>query len=66
MNEPSNFLSGPLHGECLKEDLPYMPNIGGAQGLKSGTICMDAKQFGGEHFDLHNLFSLTEAVVTNL
>jgi len=66
MNEPSNFLSGPLNGKCADEDLPYMPGIGGTNGLKSGTVCMDAKHFAGDHFDLHNLYSLTESIATNL
>lgn len=64
MNEPSNFLSGPISGSCAPEDLPYMPAIGGNE-LKTKTLCMDAKHFAGSHFNLHSLFSLTEAIATN-
>lgn len=66
MNEPSNFLSGPLNGKCIEEELPYLPGVGGSYGLRSGTICMNAVQYLDTHFNLHNLYSLTEAIATNL
>ena len=66
MNEPSNFLSGPLGGKCFEEDLPYSPGLSGGNGLRSGTLCMDAKHYTDSHYNLHNLYSLTEAITTNL
>ncbi|XP_061715629.1 lysosomal alpha-glucosidase-like [Cydia pomonella] len=65
MNEPSNILSGPLHGSCAPEDLPYKPHTTGADGLRTKTICMDAQHYAGTHRDWHNLYSLTEAVATD-
>ncbi|XP_047993102.1 lysosomal alpha-glucosidase-like isoform X1 [Leguminivora glycinivorella] len=65
MNEPSNMLSGPLHGSCAPEDLPYKPHTSGADGLRSKTICMDAQHYAGTHRDWHNLYSLTEAIATD-
>ncbi|XP_063382197.1 lysosomal alpha-glucosidase-like [Cydia fagiglandana] len=65
MNEPSNMLSGPLHGSCAPEDLPYKPHTSGADGLRSKTICMEAQHYAGSHRDWHNLYSLTEAVATD-
>ncbi|GBP33029.1 Lysosomal alpha-glucosidase [Eumeta japonica] len=65
MNEPSNFLSGPMYGSCEPENFPYMPHVSGGEGLKSKTLCMDAIHYVGKHFDCHSLYSLTEAIATN-
>lgn len=65
MNEPSNFLSGSMYGECAPEELPYIPHTIGAEGLKTKTLCMDARHYAGEHFHWHNLYSLTETIATN-
>ncbi|CAH2091479.1 unnamed protein product [Euphydryas editha] len=64
MNEPSNFLSGSMYGTCADEKLPYKPKAIPAEGLKYKTLCMDAKHYAGSHYDLHNLYALTEAIVT--
>ncbi|CAH0398598.1 unnamed protein product [Chilo suppressalis] len=64
MNEPSNMLDGIKEGQCADERFPYMPHTGDAL-LRTHTICMDAKQYAGEHYDLHNLYGLYEAVATN-
>lgn len=67
MNEPSNFLSGSFTG-CPKSTLespPYLPNIdGGVINFK--TMCMSAKHYAGLHYDVHNLYGFTEAIVTSL
>ncbi|EEZ99945.2 lysosomal alpha-glucosidase [Tribolium castaneum] len=66
MNEPSNFLSGSFNG-CPKTSLdspPYLPSVdGGALNYK--TMCMSAKHYAGLHYNVHNLFGFTEAIVTS-
>lgn len=66
MNEPSNFLDGTKNG-CPKnkwEYPPFVPNVLGGK-LFDKTICMSAKHYLGSHYDLHNIYGLTEAVLTN-
>ncbi|XP_060535181.1 lysosomal alpha-glucosidase-like isoform X2 [Cylas formicarius] len=66
MNEPSNFLNGAVTG-CPKSTLespPYVPAVdGGALNYK--TMCMSAKHYAGLHYDVHNLFGYTEAIITH-
>ncbi|XP_068618673.1 uncharacterized protein [Battus philenor] len=64
MNEPSNFLSGSLYGQCAPEELPYTPRYVGEEGLKHKTLCMDAKHYFGSHYNIHNLHAVTEAIAT--
>ncbi|KAF5269885.1 hypothetical protein FQR65_LT05683 [Abscondita terminalis] len=66
MNEPSNFLSGSFDG-CPKsslEDPPYLPAVDGGH-LNYKTMCMTAKHFAGLHYNVHNLYGFTQAIVTN-
>ncbi|KAJ8950170.1 hypothetical protein NQ314_008023 [Rhamnusium bicolor] len=66
MNEPSNFLSGSFTG-CPKSSLespPYLPGIDGGV-INYKTMCMSAKHYAGLHYDVHNLFGFTEAIVTS-
>ncbi|KAL1517514.1 hypothetical protein ABEB36_001270 [Hypothenemus hampei] len=66
MNEPSNFYSGAIDG-CPKSDLenpPYVPNVLGGV-LNQNTICMTAKQYAGLHYDVHNLYGISEGIVTS-
>lgn len=66
MNEPSNFLSGSFNG-CPNNSLehpPYVPGIDGGV-LNYKTMCMSSKHFAGLHYDVHNLYGFTEAIVTN-
>ncbi|KAJ8686732.1 hypothetical protein QAD02_022526 [Eretmocerus hayati] len=66
MNEPSNFYDGLVHG-CEKTSLdfpPYLPRVNGNL-LSKKTLCMNAKQHLGNHYDLHNLFGLSQAVAVN-
>lgn len=66
MNEPSNFLSGQFNG-CPKSSLdspPYFPAIDGGV-INYKTMCMTAKHYAGLHYDVHNLFGLTEAMITS-
>ncbi|XP_056437700.1 lysosomal alpha-glucosidase isoform X1 [Gadus chalcogrammus] len=66
MNEPANFVQGSVDG-CPDSDLeapPYTPKgvIGGQ--LNVGTLCMSAQQNLSTHYNLHNLYGLTEASAT--
>ncbi|KAL1277698.1 hypothetical protein QQF64_024371 [Cirrhinus molitorella] len=66
MNEPSNFVQGSVDG-CPDSDLekpPYTPGVIGGQ-LNSGTLCMSAQQYLSNHYNLHNLYGLTEAIATH-
>ncbi|XP_038163651.1 lysosomal alpha-glucosidase [Cyprinodon tularosa] len=66
MNEPSNFVQGSVQG-CPDTELekpPYTPRMVGGQ-LNSGTICMSAQQKVSSHYNLHNLYGLTEAHATH-
>uniref|UniRef100_A0A0P5XVY9 Lysosomal alpha-glucosidase protein n=1 Tax=Daphnia magna TaxID=35525 RepID=A0A0P5XVY9_9CRUS len=66
MNEPSNFYSGTIDGcpATQWDNPPYTPTVVGNK-LCFLTLCMSAGQFGGLHYDVHNLYGLTETMVTN-
>uniref|UniRef100_A0A7N6FCY3 Lysosomal alpha-glucosidase n=1 Tax=Anabas testudineus TaxID=64144 RepID=A0A7N6FCY3_ANATE len=66
MNEPANFVQGSLEG-CPDSDIenpPYTPRVVGGQ-LNSGTLCMSAQQKLSTHYNLHNIYGLTEAYATH-
>jgi alpha-glucosidase (family GH31 glycosyl hydrolase) len=64
MNEPSNFVVGSLTG-CDNNTWNYPPFVPLNDSLIiDKTICMDAKQYGGMHYDLHNLFGFLESKAT--
>lgn len=66
MNEPSNFVKGSLDG-CPDSDLenpPYVPGVVGGT-LRAATICASSRQFLSTHYDLHNLYGLTEALASH-
>ncbi len=76
MNEPSNFESGQLvlgcpsgeEGDLGLNHPPYVPREldgGGGKPLYLRTVCPSARHHAGRHYDLHNLFGLSEAAVTN-
>lgn len=67
MNDPSNFLSGSFSGcpDSSLENPPYTPAIDGGR-LNYKTLCMTAKHYAGLHYDVHNLYGIAEAIVTNL
>jgi lysosomal alpha-glucosidase len=66
MNEPSNFWDGTKQG-CNKnsnlDNPPYVPQVVGKQ-LYYKTICPSARQAGGRHYDLHNLYGTQETIIT--
>lgn len=62
MNEPSNFVAGSVDG-CPEDELespPYVPGVVGGS-LRAATICASSRQFLSTHYNLHNLYGLTEA-----
>ncbi|XP_034449680.1 lysosomal alpha-glucosidase isoform X3 [Hippoglossus hippoglossus] len=66
MNEPASFVQGSVEG-CPDSDLenpPYTPRVVGGR-LNSGTLCMSAQQRLSTHYNLHNMYGLTEAYATN-
>uniref|UniRef100_A0A3P8WJY7 Lysosomal alpha-glucosidase n=1 Tax=Cynoglossus semilaevis TaxID=244447 RepID=A0A3P8WJY7_CYNSE len=66
MNEPSSFVQGSVEGcpDTGLENPPYTPRVIGGQ-LNSGTLCMSAQQKQSTHYNLHNMYGLTEAFATN-
>uniref|UniRef100_A0A4W4EG98 Lysosomal alpha-glucosidase n=1 Tax=Electrophorus electricus TaxID=8005 RepID=A0A4W4EG98_ELEEL len=65
MNEPASFVQGSVYG-CPDTDLenpPYVPDVLGGR-LNSGTLCMTSVQGLSAHYNLHNLYGLTEAMAT--
>ncbi len=69
MNELSNFVDGSLQGcSAVNNPLdnpPYVPNVEGGH-LNYKTICMNAKQYAGSHYDVHNICGLAECIATSL
>ncbi|XP_072882266.1 lysosomal alpha-glucosidase-like [Hemitrygon akajei] len=66
MNEPSNFISGAVGG-CPDNNLenpPYVPDVSGGY-LAFRTLCMSGKQNLSSHYNLHNLYGLTEAIASH-
>nr|XP_033817509.1 lysosomal alpha-glucosidase [Geotrypetes seraphini]XP_033817510.1 lysosomal alpha-glucosidase [Geotrypetes seraphini] len=66
MNEPSNMVCGSMDG-CPDNELenpPYVPGVVGGS-LMSATICASSKQHLSSHYNLHNLYGLTEAIATH-
>lgn len=67
MNEPSNFYDGLVNG-CTKNDYDYpqyVPNVDGGL-LATKTLCMNAEQHLGLHYNLHNTYGISQAIATNL
>ena len=64
MNEPSTEGGGDMIQGCdLRSRYnypPYLPAIKGGE-LSSETLCPDAVQEGGLHYDMHSLYGLKEA-----
>uniref|UniRef100_A0A673WCZ7 Lysosomal alpha-glucosidase n=1 Tax=Salmo trutta TaxID=8032 RepID=A0A673WCZ7_SALTR len=64
MNEPDSFVQGSVEG-CPDSDLDSPPlRVVGGQ-LNTGTLCMSAQQNQSTHYNLHNLYGLTEASATH-
>ncbi|XP_034046312.1 lysosomal alpha-glucosidase [Thalassophryne amazonica] len=66
MNEPASFVQGSVDG-CPDNDFenpPYTPPVVGGR-LNSGTLCVSAQQNVSTHYNLHNVYGLTEAAATH-
>ncbi|XP_059172740.1 sucrase-isomaltase, intestinal-like [Physella acuta] len=70
MNEPSNFIKGSTTG-CNRNNLnypPYVPHLDGVEEngeLFVKTLCMDARQDWGLHYDVHSLYAHSMAMRTH-
>nr|XP_046244835.1 maltase-glucoamylase, intestinal [Scatophagus argus] len=65
MNEVANFKKGSVKG-CLDNNLnypPYTPKILD-EVMYSKTLCMDAKQAWGNHYDVHSLYGYSMVLAT--
>ncbi|KAK7797627.1 hypothetical protein U0070_006683, partial [Myodes glareolus] len=65
MNEVANFVDGSLSG-CATNNLnypPFTPKILDGK-LISMTLCMDAVQHWGKHYDVHSLYGYSMAIAT--
>ncbi|XP_068119695.1 lysosomal alpha-glucosidase-like [Hyperolius riggenbachi] len=66
MNEPSNFVLGSVSG-CPNNKLenpPYVPGVRGGT-LQHATICTSSQQHLSSHYNLHNLYGLSEAIASH-
>ncbi|XP_053577142.1 lysosomal alpha-glucosidase-like [Bombina bombina] len=66
MNEPADFVHGSID-DCPNNELenpPYLPAVvNGA--LKDTTICASSRQHLSSHYNLHNLYGLTETIASH-
>lgn len=65
MNEVSNFKKGSING-CAANNLnypPYTPKILD-EVMYSKTLCMDAVQKWGKHYDVHSLYAYSMVLAT--
>ncbi|XP_048837847.1 sucrase-isomaltase, intestinal isoform X2 [Brienomyrus brachyistius] len=66
MNEVSNFRKGSIKG-CTVNTLnypPFTPNILDKL-MYSKTLCMDARQAWGSHYDVHSLYGYSMVLATD-
>ena len=64
MNEISNAVDGSYEG-CPKNELENPPYLPGGRLPYWGTLCMSARQAAGQYYNVHNLYALFWAIVTN-
>ncbi|XP_046352454.2 lysosomal alpha-glucosidase-like [Haliotis rufescens] len=67
MNEPSNFVTGSITG-CTSNSLdnpPFVPPTIDGSSLMAGTLCPSAKHSLSTHYNLHNMYGLSEMKVTS-
>ncbi|CAG6005384.1 unnamed protein product, partial [Menidia menidia] len=67
MNEVANFKQGSTKG-CADNNLnypPYTPRILD-EVMYSKTLCMDAKQAWGSHYDVHSLYGYSMVLATEV
>lgn len=66
MNEPSNFVPGSVNNcpDNNIENPPYVPAVVGGT-LSHATICASSQQHISSHYNLHNLYGLSEAIASH-
>ncbi|XP_069608530.1 lysosomal alpha-glucosidase-like [Ranitomeya imitator] len=66
MNEPSNFVPGSVDNcpDNNIENPPYVPAVVGGT-LRRATICASSQQHISSHYNLHNLYGLSEAIASH-
>jgi lysosomal alpha-glucosidase len=64
MNEISDFFYGSANG-CPNTSLEYPPYLPGGIKLQDKTLCMTAKHYAGDHYNVHNLYGLYMDFATN-
>ncbi|KAG8565047.1 hypothetical protein GDO81_012689 [Engystomops pustulosus] len=66
MNEPSNFVAGSVDNcpDNNIENPPYVPAVVGGT-LRRATICASSQQHLSSHYNLHNLYGLSEAIASH-
>ncbi|XP_073444186.1 lysosomal alpha-glucosidase [Dendrobates tinctorius] len=66
MNEPSNFVPGSVDNcpDNNIENPPYVPAVVGGT-LRRATICASSQQHVSSHYNLHNLYGLSEAIASH-
>ncbi|EDV25106.1 uncharacterized protein TRIADDRAFT_10696, partial [Trichoplax adhaerens] len=66
MNEPANFVAGSQTG-CPNNKWnypPYRPKSLSGNFLFTKTLCMDAKQYWSDHYNVHSLYGYSETEPT--
>ncbi|KAL1454173.1 hypothetical protein WDU94_010453 [Cyamophila willieti] len=65
-NEPLNLINPVKCPLTRWDDPPFVPKLlaGDYQELKHNTLCMSAVQHAGVHYNLHNLYGISQAHVT--
>ncbi|KAL3184189.1 hypothetical protein MRX96_032473 [Rhipicephalus microplus] len=65
LNEPSSLYNGSERGcpASTLEEPPYLPGEG-REALRTKTLCMTGRHYLSRHYNLHNLYGLTEALRT--
>lgn len=51
-------------GGSTDGDSPPLPGVVGGT-LRAATLCASSRQFLSTHYDLHNLYGLTEALASH-
>lgn len=64
MNDISNFVDGSLDGCPEDSPIENPPYLVGGYKLQTKSLCLSAKHKSGLEYDVHNLYSFYEAILT--